>query len=93
VVLGKGVTANAAWSALWRESKADAFYAPPLVPVSGTVTSDRFIGQQTSLNLAWKATRHLTIAGNYTQFLPRGSVRQAGGRSGDYFLALAQFKF
>jgi hypothetical protein len=93
VVLGKGVTANAAWSALWRESKADAFYAPPLVPVSGTVKSDRFIGQQTSVNLAWKATRHLTIAGNYTHFLPRGSVRQVGGRSGDYFLALAQFKF
>jgi hypothetical protein len=91
--LSKGVKANVAWSALWRENQADAFYAPPLVPVKGTATSDRFIGRQTSANVAWKATAHLTIAGNYTHFTPGGSVREAGGRSGDFFLTLGQFKF
>jgi hypothetical protein len=91
--LSRSVKANVAWSALWRENPADAFYAPPLVPVKGTVTSDRFIGQQTSVNVAWKATAHLTIAGNYTHFIPGGSVSDAGGRSGDFFLTLGQFKF
>jgi hypothetical protein len=87
------VNVNVAWSALWRESTADAFYAPPLVPVKGTATSDRFIGQQASATLSWKATAHLTIAANYTHFIPGGSVREPGGRSGDFLLALGQFKF
>src|ERR1700682_3777959 len=87
------VNVNVAWSALWRESKADAFYAPPLVPVKGTATSDRFIGQQASATLSWKATAHLNIAANYTHFIPGGSVREAGGRFGNFFLALGQFKF
>jgi hypothetical protein len=91
--LSKSVKANVAWSTLWRENQADAFYAPPLVPVKGTETGDRFIGQQTSVNVAWKATAHLTIAGNYTHFIPGGSVRDAGGRSGDFFLTLGQFRF
>jgi hypothetical protein len=39
VDLAKGVSANVALSALWRENEADAFYAPPLVPVKGTATS------------------------------------------------------
>jgi hypothetical protein len=43
--------------------------------------------------MAWKATAHLTIAGNYTHFIPGGSVRAAGGRSGDFFLTLGQFRF
>jgi Alginate export len=91
--LAKNVNATVAGSALWRENAADAFYAPPLVPVKGTVTRDRFVGQQISAIVAWKATAHLTIALNYAHFMPGGSVRQAGGHSGDFFLALAQFKF
>jgi hypothetical protein len=31
--IARGPTANPAWSALWRERAADAFYTPPLVPV------------------------------------------------------------
>jgi hypothetical protein len=92
-LLGKDLNASLAWSALWRESAADAFYAPPLVPVKDTITRDRFIGQQASALLAWKANAHLVIAANYAHFSPGGSVRQAGGRSGDFVLVLAQFKF
>jgi hypothetical protein len=93
VDLAKNVSATVAGSALWRVRTADAFYAPPLVPVNGTATSDRFIGQQASAILAWKATAHLTVAFNYAHFVPGGSVKQAGGHSGDFFLALGQFKF
>ncbi len=89
----KNSSVNVAWSSLRRESKADAFYAPPLNAVLGTANGKRLIGQEASLNLAWQATVHLTTTATYAHFAPAGSVRQAGGRSGDYFLALAQFKF
>ncbi|HXN23182.1 MAG TPA: alginate export family protein [Candidatus Dormibacteraeota bacterium] len=93
VDLSKNLNASVAGSALWRVSMADAFYAPPLVLVNGTATNGRFIGQQASAILAWKATVHLTIGFNYAHFIPGGSVKQAGGHSGDFFLALGQFKF
>ena len=93
VDLTKTVIASVTWSSLWRQSMADAYFIPPLVPVKGTATSDRYIGQQTSAILAWRATPHLTIAANYTHFVPGGSVKQVGGRSGDFFLVLGQFKF
>ncbi len=93
VDLAKSVSANVAWSSLRRESKADAFYAPPLVPVLGTATGKRLIGQEASANLAWQATVHLTTTATYTHFAPAGSVRLAGGRSGDFFMAVGQFRF
>jgi hypothetical protein len=88
----KSLSANIAWSSLRRESKADAFYAPPLVPMLGTANGRRSIGEEASVNLAWQATLHLTVLGTYAGFAPAGSVRQVGGRSGHWFLALAQFK-
>lgn len=93
VAATKSVSVNVAWSSLRRESTADAFYAPPLVPVSGTVNGKRLIGQESSVNLAWQATVHLTVTATYAYFAPAGSVRQAGGRSGDFFLAVGQFRF
>ena len=89
----KSMSVNLAWSSLRRESKADAFYSPPLVPVRGTATDKRSIGHEASANLAWQATLHLTMTATYAHFSPAGSVRQAGGRSGDYFLAVGQFRF
>jgi Alginate export len=89
----KSMSVNVAWSSLRRESKADAFYAPPLVPVLGTATGKRLIGQEASANVAWQATVHLIMSATYAHFTPRGSVRQANGRSGDYFLAVGQFTF
>ena len=93
VDLTKNASVNVALSSLWRESKADAFYAPPLVPVSGTATGQRSIGREASANLAWQATVHLIITATYAHFVPAGSVRQSGGRSGDYFLTVGQFRF
>jgi hypothetical protein len=84
---------NLAWGSLWRESTADAFYQPAVEPVPGTITGERRVGYEASANLAWQATVHLTVLGTYAHFAPGGSVSQAGGRSGDYLLALGQFRF
>ncbi len=89
----KDLSVTAAWSSLWRERKADAFYRPAVEPVPGTATGERHIGQEASVNLAWQATVHLTVTGTYAHFAPGGSVKSVGGHSGDYLLALGQFKF
>jgi hypothetical protein len=89
----KDLSVNAAWSSLWRERKADAFYRPAVEPVPGTATGERHIGQEASVNLAWQATVHMTVTGTYAHFAPGGSVKSVSGHSGDYLLALGQFKF
>ena len=81
------------WGSLWRESKADAFYQPPVEPVLGTATAGRYIGYEASANLAWQATVHLTVTGTFAHFAPGGSVKNVGGRSGDFILVVGQFKF
>jgi hypothetical protein len=91
--LAKDASVNAEWASLWRESKADAFYQPAVEPVLGTATAERYIGYEASANLAWQATVHLTVTGTYAHFAPGGSVRDVGGRSGDFILAVGQFKF
>jgi len=89
----KNVSAKLAWGWLRRERKADAFYAPPLVPVLRTTNGNRSIGQEASASLAWQANVHLILTASYAHFAPAGSVRQAGGRSGDFLLASGQFRF
>jgi hypothetical protein len=91
--LAKDASINVEWGSLWRESKADAFYQPALEPLLGTATAERYIGYEASANLAWQATVHLTVTGTYAHFAPGGSVRNVGGRSGDFILAVGQFKF
>jgi hypothetical protein len=91
--LAKDASVNVEWGSLWRESKADAFYQPALEPVLGTATAERYIGYEASANLAWQATAHLTVTGTYAHFSPGGSVSRIGGRSGDFTMAVGQFKF
>jgi hypothetical protein len=91
--LAKDASVNVEWGSLWRESKADAFYQPAVEPVLGTATAERYIGYEASANLAWQATVHLTVTGTFAHFAPGGSVRNVGGRSGDFILAVGQFKF
>ena len=91
--LAKDASVNVEWGSLWRESKADAFYQPAVEPVLGTATAGRYIGYEASANLAWQATVHLTVTGTFAHFAPGGSVKNVGGRSGDFILVVGQFKF
>jgi hypothetical protein len=91
--LARDASVNVEWGSLWRESKADAFYQPAVEPVLGTATAERYIGYEASANLAWQATVHLTLTATYAHFAPGGSVKKVGGRSGDFFMAVSQFKF
>lgn len=94
LALTPAVSMNLGWNALWKQAKADAFYAPPLSPVAGTAGGDsRFIGQQASVSLEWQATEQLVFGGSYVQFTPGSATREAGGRSGNFLTAWMQFRF
>lgn len=88
------VEVNLGWNPLWKQTKADAFYAPPLTPVKGTAgTRSRYIGQQWTASIEWSATPRLTVAATYVHFEPGGVTRQAGGRSGEFFATWLQYRF
>ena len=93
LTLLKGLSVNGAWNPLWKEAKADAYYAPPLSPVRGTTNSrGRYIGQQASFSVEWDPNPHVTIAATYVHFTPGDLIRQAGGRPGEFAAAWAQLR-
>jgi hypothetical protein len=92
--LPRHVTATLSWNALWKFARQDAFYAPPLAPVRGTAaTGSNYIGRQISMLAEWEASEHLSFSATYVYFDPGHFVKQAGGRSGNFGAAWAQFSF
>jgi hypothetical protein len=84
--VAREATLSLSWNALWKQARADAFYAPPLAPVAGTAHSaGRAIGTQASLNLDWKLSKRLGLGAAYVHFDPREVTRDAGGSSGSFF--------
>ncbi len=83
-----------AWNPLWKQAEADSFYVPPFNPATGTSGgSGRFIGQQISTTIEWQVSDHLNLSGTYVHYSPGQRIRDAGGRSGDFFAASAQWLF
>lgn len=85
---------NGSWNVLWRYSRDDAFYLPPLKPVTtfGTA-SGRYVGQQWSSTMEWRLPSRVTFTAGFVSFRPGSSLRQAGGASGQFFYASAQVDF
>ena len=94
LTLPRQVTATLSWNGLWKYARQDAFYAPPLAPVPATSgTESNYIGEQVSMLAEWQATEHLSLSATYVYFEPGAFVQKAGGRSGNFGAAWAQFKF
>ena len=88
------VSLNIGWNPLWKEAKADAFYAPPLTPMAGTAGgAGRYIGQQVSTTVNWTVDEHLNVGGTYVHYTPGRRIREVGGRSGDFAAAWVQWLF
>ncbi len=82
------------WDGLWKHEAADAFYAPPLVPIDGTsMTQSRDIGWQASLLIEWQVTEQLEATATYVSFEPRAVTLEAQGRAGDFLAAWVQWRF
>jgi hypothetical protein len=88
------LTLEMGWNPLWKQTEADAFYAPPLVPVANTAGGDgRFIGHQVSATLSWDVDEHLNVTGTYVHFEPGDRLSRIGGRAGDFLGLWAQWTF
>jgi hypothetical protein len=88
-----GLAVSAGWNALWRQRAADAFYSPPLDAVDGTEGGSRWVGHQSTLEVAWQATRHLAVNLAYVHFEAGATIRRAGGRNVDYVALWTSFRF
>jgi hypothetical protein len=94
LVLTNALRVTGSWNVLWRYSREDAFYLPPLKPVTTLGRSaGRYIGQQWSSTIEWKVLSRVTIAAGLVVFQPGSAIRQAGGMSGRFFSTSAQVDF
>ncbi|QHI99627.1 alginate export family protein [Xylophilus rhododendri] len=85
---------NLGWNGLWKQARADAFYAPPLVAVAGTAgLGSRYIGQQWVVSGSWAATKRVAVGANYVHFQPGAALRGVGGRAGDFLNLTVHVKF
>lgn len=90
----KNVSLTIGWNPIWKESEADAYYGPAITPVAATAGgAGRYLGQQVSTTLAWKATNHLSFGGTYVSYTPGKRIREAGGKSGSFAAAWATISF
>lgn len=90
----KDLRLNLGWNGLWKQSRADAFYAPPLTAVAQTASQgSRHIGQQWLMAAEWMYSPKIALGANYVHFKPGSALRMAGGRSGDFVNLTMHLKF
>jgi hypothetical protein len=78
---------------LWRHRRADALYAPPLVPVNALATTDRFVGAQLEAALEWQATPQLEVKAWYVRSYAGSAVQAAGAQDTDFLAASIAWRF
>jgi hypothetical protein len=88
-----GITVMLGADILWRHRRADAFYAPPLLPVSQIDGRGRYIGTLAELELEWKLTPSLELNAWVNYFFAGRSVTSAGGEDVRYVGASATWRF
>jgi hypothetical protein len=78
----------------WRETLADAVYVGPSTPLAGTVGgTSRTIGQVYTLDAVLQFNRHLALRAYYLHHSAGAAIARAGGRSVDFAMTSAQFRF
>jgi hypothetical protein len=90
----RGVVLTLGWDFLWRTSVADAVYVNPFTALAGSAgVGGRRIGDQIALDAAWQVDRHLLLSASYVRFNAGSAVRAVGGRSVDFAMMQAQYRF
>ena len=85
---------EAATQGKWRESRDDAVYTLPSVPLAATLGNRaRGIGQSYSLDAKWKATDTLAVHAQYVHHQAGDAIRLAGGESVDFAMLSAALRF
>ncbi|MDP3856786.1 MAG: alginate export family protein [Stagnimonas sp.] len=76
-----------------RQSRADAAYAQPLLPIPRSTGDDKDIGDYLRLNASYRVNRHLTLSGEFLRYRPAPSLRRVGADTADYAELVARFLF
>jgi hypothetical protein len=78
----------------WRQSRSDAVYTQPYVPLVATLgNTERRVGEQYELNMAWQANRYLVLLFQGIHATAGPAIHLAGGRSVNFGMLSAQFRF
>ena len=76
-----------------RQSREDAAYAQPLLPIPDSINGDSVIGDYLRLNASYRCNRHLTLATELLHYVPASGLRSAGARTADYAELVIRFLF
>ncbi len=93
--LSKKVSVTPNFAAFWRESTQDGLYsASGGIVVSGQKSNARYVGSHASVQLQWKANRHVTLFTEYLHFFPAEFLKEStAGRNINYLTEWLDFRF
>ncbi len=89
----KQVTIMAGPDFLWRETSADGVYIGSSGSSFAPYAGGRYIGTDLNLEASWQATRRLSFRVFETYFSAGDAFTAAGGKNGNYFGMLSNYKF
>ncbi|MCJ2183488.1 alginate export family protein [Novosphingobium sp. 1949] len=89
----KAITVMAGPDFLWRASKADGIYIGSSGASFTPYSASRTIGTDLNLEASWQATSRLSFRLFETYFAASNSFEDNGGKNGNYFGMLANYRF
>ena len=76
-----------------RQSREDAAYAQPLLPIPGSISGGSVIGDYLRLNASYRCNRHLTLATEMLHYVPASGLRSVGADAVNYAELVVRFLF
>lgn len=82
------------WDVLWRETRHDAIYAPPLVAVANTAgRGSAFIGHQAIVGVDWQVDRHVACSLQVVHFESGPTLLHLHGGAVNFLAATLGYRF
>ena len=76
-----------------RQTRADAAYAQPLLPIPRSTIDDKDIGDYWRFNASYRCNRHLTLATEVLRYAPSSGLREVGADTVHYAELVAKLLF
>ena len=78
---------------MMRQTRADAAYAQPLLPIPRSTIDDKDIGDYWRFNASYRCNRHLTLATEVLRLAPSSGLRAVGADTVHYAELVAKLLF
>lgn len=76
-----------------RQTRADAAYAQPLLPIPRSTIADKHIGDYWRFNASYRCNRHLTLSSELLHYVPSSGLREVGAETVHYAELVAKLLF